>query len=282
MSIDKRLNRLAVESGDFAALLYVWMIPHAADDTTLNGDIEEFMATVIPMRRDKTIADVAHALDAMHTLGLIVWDKARNLIRFPSSAFYAHQTYIRADNRVEDWPAPQNTEERRETPEKAVSFSLSLSSSLSPSSSSSDVAAPAATAPRKRAKREFRPLTDEQRCAIDQEFKDIPNLEEEITFALGHDAHGKCSDENLYLRRWLRRTRDDLLRRGPLPPRNGHAITQGPARKEQWAGAERGAPNPYSLDELRKRPNFLEVGDDDDGAEAETGAGDPRVGTAGR
>ena len=63
--------------------------------------------------------------------------------------------------------------------------------------------------------------------------------------------------------------------------RNGHAITQGPARKEQWAGAERGAPNPYSLDELRKRPNFLEVGDDDDGAEAETGAGDPRVGTAG-
>ena len=36
MSIDKRLNKLAVEAGDFAALLYTWMIPHAADDTTID------------------------------------------------------------------------------------------------------------------------------------------------------------------------------------------------------------------------------------------------------
>jgi hypothetical protein len=207
MSIDKRLNRLAVEHSDFAALLYTWMIPHAADDTTLNGDLDEFMATVIPMRRDKHTEDVVAALEGMETLGLIVWERAENRIRFPAAAFYAHQSYIRADNRVEDWPTPQNAEERRRTPQNAVSFSLS--SSVSVSAPPPNGAAPAPK--RSSAKRPgIKALTDEQRERITADFADIPHLGEEIEYALNHTAHDKCRDENLYLRHWLRGTREKL------------------------------------------------------------------------
>ena len=207
MSIDKRLNKLAVEAGDFAALLYTWMIPHAADDTTINGDLDEFMATVIPMRRDKNASDVAAALKAMESLGLIILEPEMGRFRFPAAAFYAHQSYIKADNRVEDWPTPQNAEERRETPENAVSFSLSLSPSVS--SAPPNGAAPAPK--RSSAKRPgFKALTDEQRERIMADFADIPHLSEEIEYALAHTAHDKCRDENLYLRRWLRTNRERL------------------------------------------------------------------------
>lgn len=97
VSIDQRLNRLADEQGDFAALLYSWMIPHATDQATLNGDVEEFMAIVIPMRRDKSQAEVRAALLAMCDLGLISW--VDETIYFPTEAFYRYQTYIKVENR---------------------------------------------------------------------------------------------------------------------------------------------------------------------------------------
>lgn len=209
MSIDKRLNLLAIQHGDFAALLYTWMIPHAADDTTLNGDIDEFMATVIPMRRDKSAEEVIAALDGMADLGLIVWDKGAAQIRFPAPAFYAHQTFIRKDNRVEDWEIPQNAAEHREAPQNTASLSLSIT----PSVSVSAAPAPAAKAanPRPSSKKpEIKLLTDDQRTRIREDFPDIPDLMEEIDFALAHDAHKKCSDENLYLRHWLRESRARL------------------------------------------------------------------------
>ena len=38
VSLDTRINRLALEAGDFAALLYTWMIPHAEDDASITAD----------------------------------------------------------------------------------------------------------------------------------------------------------------------------------------------------------------------------------------------------
>lgn len=162
VSLDKRLNRLAEQQGDFAALLYTWMVPHAADDATMNGDLDEFMAAVLPMRRDKTEADVRRALSAMDEVGLIEWYE--DLITFPLEAFYRYQSYIKVENRRtaeitgkrRSTPTnadeqrktpittdelsppdstPENADERRKTPENAASSSPSFPLSLPPSPS---------------------------------------------------------------------------------------------------------------------------------------------------
>ena len=88
ISTDTRVNRLAMESGDFAALLYTWLIPHAADDRTLTGDPEELMLQVCPGRRDKSPEDIAAALNAMVTLGLIVWDRGSATIEIAADDWH--------------------------------------------------------------------------------------------------------------------------------------------------------------------------------------------------
>lgn len=109
--MDARVNRLATQYGDFAALVYTWMIPHATDDGTLTGDVEELMCTVVPGLREKTAEDVTAALVGMNELGLVEWDNGT--IRFPREAFYRYQTYIpvakRRGNGDEQRISPQNT-----------------------------------------------------------------------------------------------------------------------------------------------------------------------------
>lgn len=92
ISLDRRVNLLATKHGDFAALLYTWMIPHADDAGRLSGDPLEILCTVCPMRRDKTEEDVARALEGMVDAGLICWQPGQ-LVRFPQS-FFKHQSYI--------------------------------------------------------------------------------------------------------------------------------------------------------------------------------------------
>lgn len=131
ISVDKAVNRLGAQYGDFAALLYVLMIPHAEDDATLTGDPDELLATVCPMRRDKTAEDVAQALRAMVSLDLITWDEAGAMVYFPVSSFYKYQTYIppakrrgcsaeSAENTGDDMQSAQFSEQRRETPKNAA------------------------------------------------------------------------------------------------------------------------------------------------------------------
>lgn len=242
MSIDKRLNKVATEHGDFAALLYTWMIPHAEDTAVLNGDIDEFIATVIPMRRDKSTAEVEAALRALCDAELIAWDGVG--IYFPVGSFYKYQTYIGADKRrVADFAVgergsaqnaeerrgtpknaegkderpspdstPQNAEEQRGTAENAVSSSLSSSLSLSPSVSSSP--------PPRHKRGAVVPLTEEEREKLKQEFP-YPTVEDEIDLATSHDAHRKYpTNQYGYVRNWLRRT--DWDRRIPANGRNNH------------------------------------------------------------
>lgn len=157
ISVDKMVNQLAMTAGDFAAMLYTWMIPHAGDDGCLTGDPDEILMTVIPGRRDKTPADVVIALAAMAELGLIGYLDGR--IAFPAESFYRYQTYIKAENRRPQAKAensepqqetpknaelpiigrvtPQNADERRKTPENAVSVTPSVPPSfpVSPSPS---------------------------------------------------------------------------------------------------------------------------------------------------
>jgi len=140
ISIDKDVNRLAMEYGDFAALLYTWMIPHAEDDCSLTGDPEELLWKVAPGRRDKTAEDVVKALEGMADLGLILWDREDRRIEFPSAAFYRFQTYIPKNKQVEENSididdagkervTPKNAEDRRKAAQNAASPSPSLSPS---------------------------------------------------------------------------------------------------------------------------------------------------------
>lgn len=150
ISQDTRVNKLAIQHGDFAALLYTWMIPHAADDATLPGDPEELLYQVLPGRRDKSEADVRAALDGMAALGLISATEDGRIM-FPPVAFYRYQPYIKSRNRHGDDDAPtpphDGAQPQEETPradsgadqrtsaQKSVSFSPSFP--FSPSSSSS-------------------------------------------------------------------------------------------------------------------------------------------------
>jgi hypothetical protein len=159
--VDSRLNRLAALS-DFAALVYVFMVPHADDAGMLHGDIEELMAMVMPMRRDKTAEDFGAALTSIEAAGLVEWDRPAATVSFPAHAFYLYQSYIKAENRrstgerpptpaiaEEQRATPENAEERRSTPEKAVSDPLSdpLSDPAPSSFSAPSPAPPAAAAP---------------------------------------------------------------------------------------------------------------------------------------
>ena len=123
ISKDKRVNAVAMRS-DFAALLYTWLIAHAADDATCSGDPEELLYEVMPGRRDKTAQDVEDALEIIQQEGLFTSRNGR--IYFETDTFYKYQTYISKANRR----TAANADERRETAEKAASLSLSLSPSI--------------------------------------------------------------------------------------------------------------------------------------------------------
>ena len=103
ISLDRKVNMLAMEAGDFAALLYTWMIAHAEDDCTVPSDPGEILVLVMPWRRDKDESDVQAALEAMLRLGLLerCQDPAR--LRFPPASFYRYQAYIGESRRS---PAP--------------------------------------------------------------------------------------------------------------------------------------------------------------------------------
>lgn len=161
ISLDERVNDLAVQYGDFAALLYTWMIPHAEDDGIIYASARRLLYMVVPMRRDINEGDIELALSGMDEFGLIEWMPEISQIAFPPETFYRYQTYVKPEKRREspkcdttetadsasDQPTdeqrttPQNTEkqrptptnidERRTTPQKAASVSPSVSPSVS-------------------------------------------------------------------------------------------------------------------------------------------------------
>lgn len=152
ISIDPDVTQLVEEYGEFAGLLYTWMIPHAEDDATLSGDPRKLLYQVVPGLRSRTVADVEAALEGMARLGLIEWDRAENLIRFPAESFYRYQTYIKEDRRrsspqnsanqrksaqnaEQPREAAQDAEEQRETPQNTASHSFSHSHTFTPTTS---------------------------------------------------------------------------------------------------------------------------------------------------
>jgi hypothetical protein len=140
VSVDRAVNRLAREHGDFAALLYTWMIPHAEDTAEIHGDIEEIIAKVIPMRRDIDEAQVEAALIAMSSLSLLKWDRNNQTIRFPAASFYKYQSYIPEAKRktaTEEHSETPSAEECRKTPKDTDEERQTAENPASPSPSPS-------------------------------------------------------------------------------------------------------------------------------------------------
>jgi hypothetical protein len=71
LSTDPVVNRLALEHGDFAALLFTWLIPHVNDDGSFKADPHIIWWTVAPGFRWKKLEEIQAALDGMLALGLL-------------------------------------------------------------------------------------------------------------------------------------------------------------------------------------------------------------------
>lgn len=163
ISTDPRVGQLAAKDGYFAALLYTWMIPHAADDASLPADPEQLLLRVVPnmmLRAGAAVADVEQAVSGMLALGLVTQDG--DALHFPES-FYRHQTYIKGERRGSPQPGPdapssgpttEKAEEQRvsarisadqrTTPQNVASSSFSSPVSFSSSAPDGAVAAEAA------------------------------------------------------------------------------------------------------------------------------------------
>ena len=256
ISTDTRVNRLVADCGDFAALLYTWAIPHAADDGSLPADPEELLLLVAPGHRSRTAGDVQVATDKMVALGLL--HRLGDRLYFPES-FYTYQSYI-SDQRKSARPArcdkeqPQNAADLRETAQSTADqrwplepssdldagdeqrppvsviqretaqnaadqreTALRLSSSSSLSSSSG-----LTTSAVGRKNKAVKPLTDEARVKLHADFDaelGAAVVAQAIEEALDHDSARKYSDMYLYVRGWLRRDAERKPRARTAPAR---------------------------------------------------------------
>jgi DnaD/phage-associated family protein len=116
ISIDKAVNKLAVEYGDFAALLYTWMIPHAEDNCLITADPFEIKNKVMPARTDKTEEDIQHAVEGMLKHELVQLIDDGKMLGFPPESFYKYQTYIPEKKRR---TSPHFTEQHRTSAQNA-------------------------------------------------------------------------------------------------------------------------------------------------------------------
>src|SRR3990167_1862325 len=116
ISTDARVKKLS----DFGALLYILMIPHAGDDGGITADPDELHDLVVPSRKRRA-SDVADATAVMVEIGLL--ERCDKRLYFPPESFYKYQTYVKAENRRK---TPKNTEEHRESPQKAVSVPVPI------------------------------------------------------------------------------------------------------------------------------------------------------------
>ena len=137
ISKDALVAKLANDYGDFAALLYTWLIPHAEDDCSLPLDHEEIRIGVVPGLKKRKLADVTKAIDGMVALGLLM--QGDGCYYFPPDSFYKHQSYIKEERRRRfSLDSPQNSEDPRFAPkvaQSAASVSVPISVPVPVSSS---------------------------------------------------------------------------------------------------------------------------------------------------
>jgi len=113
MGSDEKVYRLAVDHGDFAALVYTWLIPHADDDAIARGTPFELWTRVTPAH-PKGVAGFEEALRAIQAVGLAVL--AEKAVAFAPDSFYRYQTYIPTEKRRSEHPPAGFTPPAAKTP----------------------------------------------------------------------------------------------------------------------------------------------------------------------
>ena len=236
ISKDSRVAQLAAECGDFAALLYTWMLPHADDDCSVESDHDQLAALIVPFwlkrKRFDVRAHVDRAIDGMLRLKLLLQEGQHYY--FPPGAFYKYQTYVKperrristqnpevprktrngAEEQVADPPQIQNVEipgnaAKSEKNPASVSFSSSVSSG-------SAIADP----PPKRAR--LRELTEGDVAELADHFPRLDVLREAAKYRDWVKAKGiRRHDHVAGFRNWLRKAEDDAKTRETARPANG-------------------------------------------------------------
>lgn len=123
ISISGKIEELARRAGEYAVVLFTWMIPHVDDWGRMEGEADKVFFTVTPRFAllGRTPEDAEKALRAMADLGLIErYEVAGKFyIQVNLNTFYELQTYIPKEKRAEDksaFPAPPpkiNTESQK-------------------------------------------------------------------------------------------------------------------------------------------------------------------------
>ncbi|PDO11590.1 MAG: hypothetical protein BLM47_00185 [Candidatus Reconcilbacillus cellulovorans] len=113
LSLSGKVEELARRAGEYAVILWTWLIPHLDDWGRMDGEPDKVFFTVTPRFAvlGRTPDDAEKALQAMHDLGLITWYEVdgHRYIQVNPDTFYALQTYIPKAKREEDksaYPAP--------------------------------------------------------------------------------------------------------------------------------------------------------------------------------
>lgn len=113
ISLSGKVEKLARNAGEYAVILWTWMIPHLDDWGRMEGEADKVFFAVTPRFAllGKTPDDAEKALQAMTELGLIQRYEVNGqlFIQVNTDTFYELQTYIPKAKREEDksaYPAP--------------------------------------------------------------------------------------------------------------------------------------------------------------------------------
>jgi hypothetical protein len=77
---------------EFSQLVYVLALSHADDFGRLEGDAETLKMRVFPAATKRTVKEFAHALEALHKAGLIVWYQVEGKDLIEVTQFSEHQS----------------------------------------------------------------------------------------------------------------------------------------------------------------------------------------------
>jgi len=138
ISLSGKIEELARRCGDYAVLLFTWMVPHADDWGRMEGDADKLFYTVTPRFAllGRTPADAEEALEAMDDIGLLEWYEVghNRYIQLNRDTFYALQTYIPREKREQDkslFPPPPATEREIPTQYSTQCYSVAQTSTES-------------------------------------------------------------------------------------------------------------------------------------------------------
>lgn len=238
ISLSRKIEELARRSGEYAVLLFTWLVPHADDWGRLEGDADKVFFTVTPRFAllGRTPDDVEDALTAMHDIGLLTRYEVNGsrYIQLNPDTFYELQTYIPKTKREQDQsafppspsgagnPAPSSTECYLVAQGSAESQQVAQNTpSPSPSPSLVDVVVRA---------REAEPVDNSGGAPIEREVSDddVALVAREYSRTFVRSATPIVRDQIVD---WLKRFAPELiieaLRRTAAGPTNTWAYCQG-------------------------------------------------------